>query len=483
MILHDLKVATRNLMKYRLQTLISVVSIAIGIVTLSLAHSVLNYFRLPSIYDQPYHDRAYKVQFVSISEGENQRVTEEILRAVKGNGGLRNSEKIAVYNGNDNGVIAEFHLSDSTVRKGQVSALLIDPEYPGYAGMRSAVTGKNIRVLKAGEAIIGEEYAKSVFGESNPLGAVQCKTGKLQTIPVTIVDVYKSQPFIDDKRSNGRIYFCLSDNIEDHMPESYFYASGIRVILKKGSNEQKLLQEIKSRVKPLGLNVKISKVLDDESIKEYFIGRTFVYIISSLILLAAVIGFLRMQIQLFRMRQREIALRIVNGASRIRLFGMLVTETAISILMSVSVAFILSILLQNFMTKRFNNFLYIPVYNIWSDSLIIGFCLLCVCCLIVWIVIKRIGNNDDGLSANMRRGRNHVFRNVMLGIQIFISMVFVCGTFCLANGAAKILDAYNIPENDDFYKKCLYLRPDKAENPERLIDEFRRLTDLEKMAV
>ena len=36
-ILHNLKAAAHNLMKYRLQTLISVVSIAIGIVTLAIA--------------------------------------------------------------------------------------------------------------------------------------------------------------------------------------------------------------------------------------------------------------------------------------------------------------------------------------------------------------------------------------------------------------------------------------------------------------
>lgn len=41
MILHNLKVAVRNLMKYKLQTIISIISIAIGIVTLALAHSVL----------------------------------------------------------------------------------------------------------------------------------------------------------------------------------------------------------------------------------------------------------------------------------------------------------------------------------------------------------------------------------------------------------------------------------------------------------
>ena len=37
MVLHHLKVAVRNLLKYKLQTVISVLSIAIGIVTLALS--------------------------------------------------------------------------------------------------------------------------------------------------------------------------------------------------------------------------------------------------------------------------------------------------------------------------------------------------------------------------------------------------------------------------------------------------------------
>ena len=50
MLLHHLKVAARNLMKYKLQTLISVLSIAIGIVTLAFAHAVLTKVTSPSLY-------------------------------------------------------------------------------------------------------------------------------------------------------------------------------------------------------------------------------------------------------------------------------------------------------------------------------------------------------------------------------------------------------------------------------------------------
>ncbi|MDE6022982.1 MAG: ABC transporter permease, partial [Muribaculaceae bacterium] len=480
-IIHNLKVAMRNLMKYKLQTAISIASIAIGIVTLALAHSVLNYYRLPAIYDQPYCERAYKVWLKTINERERQPVTEEILHAIKGNGGLRNAERITVYNGDDMGLIAEFHLPDSTVRKGQIGANLIDPEYPNYSGMLSAITGKEIKVLKPGEAIIGEDYAKTIFGDSNPIGAVQINTGKFQTMPVTIVDVYKTLSYQDNKRGNNRIYFCLTENIEDHMPERYFYAATLDVVLKEGSSEQKLLNEIDSRVKPFGLKANLSKVLDDDDIKINITIRSFVYIVSSLILLSAIIGFLRMQIQLFRMRSREVALRIVNGATSKKLFGLLVTEVLLFLCMSIIVAMVLAILLQNFLDTGLKSVIDIPIGNILIYSLIVGMCLLFLCCVIIWLTILYIIHSRKGLAENMRKSRNHLFRNVMLGIQIAISIVFVCGSFILANGADKVLEAFNVPDNDDFYKKCLYLRPYRAEQPERLIDEIERLPALDKM--
>ena len=40
MITHNLKVAFRNLMKYKLQTVVSILSIAIGILTLAIGHTV-----------------------------------------------------------------------------------------------------------------------------------------------------------------------------------------------------------------------------------------------------------------------------------------------------------------------------------------------------------------------------------------------------------------------------------------------------------
>ncbi|MDE5783247.1 MAG: ABC transporter permease [Prevotella sp.] len=488
-IIHNLKVAVRNLIKYKLQTFISVLCIAIGIVTLSLAHSILTRFQLPEIYNEPYYDRAYKVLFRTINEGDKANINCDVIRAVKQNGGLSCTEQIAVdvdFNGRL-GLPAEFHLPDSTVRKGAISANYIDPEYITYAGLRSAITGKKIKKLKQGEAIIEENLAKSIFRDKSPIGAVQTIIGYYQTIPVTIVDVYRPLSYLNKENISGALYYCLYDCIEDHqeLDEIDFIPSMLNVVLKEECTEQQLLEEVNERVKPFGLEAELSRALDDADVNINITVRGFIYIISSLILLAAIIGFLRIQTQLFWIRRREMSLRVVNGASRMQLFSLLVTEVAISVCLSVIVAVILGCLLQDFIDSELNQFIHeigIKIHSLWLHSLVIGGGLLVLCSLMVWITLLRICKAGKGLAASMRRSRNHLFRNIMLGIQIVISIVFVCCTFILANGGNMMLKAFNVPENDDFYKECLFLRPIYAEHLD-LLDEIERLPDLDRIVM
>ena len=91
MLLHNLKVAWRNLMKYKFQTVINVLSIAIGIVTLSLVHSIMDCFRLPSIYYEPYSDRAYRITFQAKDGDLGKSITIDLIRALKRDGGPRSA--------------------------------------------------------------------------------------------------------------------------------------------------------------------------------------------------------------------------------------------------------------------------------------------------------------------------------------------------------------------------------------------------------
>ncbi len=481
-ILHNLKVAFRNLMKHKFQTLISVLSIAIGIVTLSFAHSILLGFKLPTIFSEPYYDRAYRVSFKSISDGEGKKIDSgELIRAVKGSDGLMNAEQIAVPNGAYRGVTGVFLMPDSSIRKGSISNNVIDSQYANYAGMRSAITGQKIKVLKPGEALISEFYAKKLFGDKNPVGAVQVNTDDNQTIPVTIVDVFKNLSVIDAPLRNDAVYFCTAKGIEDENFRAY-YAVWINIVLKEGSTKQQLINEIDDRIKPLGLQAEISDAYDD--IEMVIAVRTIVYIFSSLILLAAIIGFLRMQTQLFWLRRREISLRVVNGAKKMSLFRMLAAETAITTCLSVLVALCLGYLLQDFVNSELGEViasLHLEINGLCLYSLVIGVGLFLICCLIVWISLLRICKSGEGLAANMRRSRNHLFRNVMLGIQLTICSLFICCTFILVRGGDEMMKAFSIPANDDFYRECLMLSTVYAEHPEQLLEEIGKIPELDEM--
>ena len=140
MILHNLKVAVRNLMKYKLQTIISVLSIAVGILTISLAHSYLSGVKLNALYYLPFIERTYNVTFKKNLSGEDANINMDIIRALKSDNGPRSAEQVVVPVSGKYCASTEFNLPDSKVRRGIVSAECIDPDYLAFAGFRSAIT-------------------------------------------------------------------------------------------------------------------------------------------------------------------------------------------------------------------------------------------------------------------------------------------------------------------------------------------------------
>lgn len=486
LILHNIKVAVRNMMKYRLQTTISVLSIAVGIVALSLVHSLINGYRLPSIYYTSHFDRSYKITFKSLKDGATARINSDIVRDIKKKVGSACADKIVVANGECIGIPTEFHLTDSTVRKGYSQIFMIDGEYAEYAGLKSVVTGQKINILKPGEAIVSEDFAKKRFQDKNPIGAVQTFTlSSLLQIPVTIVDIYKSVSTSDKPINNSGFFFCGDEKTANANYNLDLISLSMNIVLRDGFTGKQLLKELNDCVKPYGLSAEIFKVSEDPELREIITIRTLSYMIGSLILLAAIIGFLRIQTQLFWIRRRELALRIVNGASMMELFELLLAEITLHILLSVIIAIFLGTMLQDFIDVKLSLFMEYSEYKVkdlWKYTLVIGGGLMAICSLFAWISLAFICKSGQSLAKNMRHNHRHLIRNVMLGVQTTIVIILVCGTFILLNGENHIIKACNIPENDSQYKEYLYLRPeDNYFKWEGLHDEIKQLSDLDRM--
>ena len=487
MLLHNLKVALRIILKYKVQTLGSILSLAIGMVTLATVHSFLQNFRMASINHEPYYDRVYNLRFDSIQKRQSEnsiRINGDIVRAVKANGGPRCIEQGPYApNGMLTGGWAEFTLNGKTRRKMQLDAVPLDRNYPNFVGIRSAITGEKIKVLGPHDAIINEKQAKQIFGDKNPVGASIRLTKNYGNYQLRLVDVYQDLSLTELDMSRSALFYSPWE-LED-MDSDQFYAVNLYVVLKEGCTPQQLKAEVNGRLKPLGLKVKTEKLKDrlSEEYSSVAIACSITYLIGSLILLAAIIGFLRMQTQLFWMRRREISLRITNGATRLQLFSMFATEVVMIVLGAYLVAVLMGAWICDYLAKP--QFAEITselgtVSHLYLYSLVIGLVVMMLCLAIIWIVLSRICKHTQALESGMRRSHNHWFRNTMLGVQVMISMFFLGVTFCLLCWVGKMADFNHIPDDERAYKQSLYMQTNAAENVQRLRDKLIHLPQVER---
>ena len=486
MLLHNLKVALRNILKYKVQTLGSILSLAIGMVTLAVVHSFLQNFRMPSISHEAYYDRIYTIRFDSIQKRQTDdpiNANGDIIRAIKANGGLRCIEQGPYAHGLMSGGSAEFTLSDKTKRKMQLEPILIERHYPNFAGYRSAITGEKIKVLDTHDAIISKKLSQQIFGDRNPVGtSVNLMKGD-DNYQLRIVDVYQD---LSLNEINGRptaLYFSPCE-FEDMDFDQYF-ARQLYVVLKEGSTPQQLEAEANGRLKPLGLKTNIRPLKEqlDEENASSATGCSITYLISSLILLAAIIGFMRMHAQLFWMRRREISLRITNGATRLQLFSMFATEVVMIVLMAYIMAVFMGAWICDYLAMpQFAEIMFElgTISHLYLYSLVIGLVVIVLCLAVIWIVLSRICRRTQTLDSGMRRSHNNWFRNTMLCVQVIISMFFLGVTFCLLCWAGKMAEYNHIPDDERPYKQSLYMQTYDAENSQRLRDKLIHLPQVER---
>lgn len=454
-------------------------------VTLAVVHSFLLNFRMASINHEPYYDRVYNLRFDSIQKHQSEnsiRINGDIVRAVKANGGPRCIEQ-GPYAPNSmlTGGWAEFTLNGKTRRKMPLDAVPLDRNYPNFVGIRSAITGEKIKVLGPHDAIINEKQAKQIFGDKNPVSASIRLSKDYGNYQLRLVDVYQDLSLTEQ---NSSALFYSPWELED-MDLNQFYAVAFYVVLKEGCTPQQLKAEVNSRLKPLGLKVRTEKLKDrlNEEYSTVAIARSITYLIGSLILLAAIIGFLRMQTQLFWMRRREISLRITNGATRLQLFSMFATEVVVIVLVAYLVAVLMGAWICDYLAKP--QFAEITselgtISHLYLYSLVIGLVVMMLCLAIIWIVLSRICKHSQALESGMRRSHNHWFRNTMLGVQVMISMFFLGVTFCLLCWVGKMADFNHIPDDERAYKQSLYLQTNAAENVQRLRDKLIHLPQVER---
>ena len=469
MLRHFIMIANRNLLKYKVQNIISVASLAVGITTLVVVQCVLFMLRKPGIYSQPYADRCYSVTVVRPADYEADKNNCEVIRddvdnLMRGSGPMSSAEALYPTNYSTESSWVEFTMDDGTTRHKAMELQPIYNEYAGFHGFTSAVTGQPVSVLGRNEILMSESMARKIFGDVNHIGASVSFNLYGRDMDFMLADVYEDLSWTESLPADIQLSIWAPGQYKVTDQYVLYY----ELLLRKGFTVEQFKEEADSRLKPMGLVAKVSR-LEDAPVQTNnisMITRSLVWLIGSMILLVALISFIRMQIQLLRMRRREFSLRLINGASGRNLFFMLLTENAIIVLISVILSWILIQWLKSYGQDRL--FFLIDELNwkwsgVYTYLLSIGLAVIAICAVMVAVSLRRVIRSGGNLQDNLR-STDSLFHKVMLVLQTTICMLFISGTISVLMFVSAMREKMHVPHNDSFYKQCVIVRGTLIDN-------------------
>lgn len=460
---HNIRVAWRNLMKYKVQNIISVLCLAVGVVWFSLFF--ICFQRLFEMEHRKGIDpRRVTIQISdkeAMKQDKDMRLcfTPKILKKISDKR-LPSIQFIDFYvSGGES--FREF--TDLKGKRYSVNTGLkfINPEYLNYLGLKSAITGKSISVLKPGDIIMTQGMLNRSFGqEVSPIGfTTPCILPKANA---------KSYNTITDVVDTGDLWLTEDNllvvtNLLQGTDDLFLNPFSMDIILAKGKSPQDLNHDLQKAFPKYHFNIpKLSKSKGKIPVRYMglLFSTSFFMIIISGILLVGILGFLKMEIQLFQLRQREIALRQCMGANRSQLMGLLMYEIAIVFFFTSIFTVIISAILAHYaipiISQQFANF-YINLPRTYTTELWI--------CLVVFLITIGIAalSVRKVVSTPLSKvvGKSHRTptrgRNILTILQMTICMCFLIPSYVmLTSGYCKGARVnFKIPDNIEVYKNCV----------------------------
>lgn len=409
MIAHYLKISLRNLLKYKTHSLISALCLAVGIVCYTLVCFFVQ--EINKTENLPDSERRIRI-YVSQDRSPSFRVKEVKSLEEQTINGL---ECLVVHSLRN---IAEIEVIDNEQRN---QPFLI--RYIGVSANYFSYNSKNLlygsQLPKApDEIVLSEQFARKAYGTKNPIGTI----------------IHLSTPMQENSMQDFKVINVAEDNDFQEKVDCYFSydilgleALDVNGYLSPKINIETLNNNFQSTTWQRGEEtVHPHAILYYHPDKAKETAKLLILFIASLILISGLINFLKFIIQMFYNRQREVALRKCMGSTIKGLFVLLFAE----VFWMISVAFILSLALTEIMLNLAE--IYIPSHDMPVVSLssiyIIQFhiyiALLAVCMLVICFPIYRLRQVSIISQISCNRSR-HIFRSVMMWLQLGISIFFV----------------------------------------------------------
>ena len=429
MLLHYIKIAVRQLLKYKLHTAVSLLCMSLGLVLFGFVDSL---FELDK-------ELTRIIDFMPQKDGNTYMLQGEEIEQIL-NADIEGLEDIKASLPSGYAKCYEVGKEDEPY---EVSIIPVNSQYFRYASVVGSKT------LNKGEIIINEKLAKRMYGDDSPIGKQLVITERefleidqyLEYIDIsyTIVGVAKNE-----LRNNDRtIYVPFNENV----------ACMVSATLSKGyrlKDVQKTLDKMQIFRSETGEPLKINLVRAVNYSADLF-SRIIISFFALLIFITGVVGFMRFFIQMLDTRHRELVLRKCVGSNNKGLNLLLATEVVIML----SLVFIFSIVITELLYKSINDYSFNNVWgyfgftfaDVIKRQVIVIIFALVFCLLIILFYVRRIGGKTV-LKVMKSKPHTNKKHYVLLSMQFAVSVIF-----CVLIGASL----YSIKINSSPVKKYLSL--------------------------
>lgn len=419
MLKHYLTVALRNLIKYKTQTIISIIGLAVGFVSFALSGMWLHYEQTYDTFHKGV-DRVYVAGTKNIYNDNSYTDRTSPLLAQHLVNTFPEIES-ATY-----GQVTLCFEKDKDTPNDYLKVKMVDTTFTSVLPL-TLLEGSYQFLYNSNEIAISRQTAQQIFGDESPIG----KPGPLQSSIITaVVEGWEHSNYNFDYVTKCTFYDeMLWQTSARQTLFRVVPGTDIEALKKKLENMEVIDNEGKKIKYPViitplteehythpGINVSVRI----EHIRLFCI-------ISLLIVLSALANYLIMYLIHIRMRQREWALRKVNGASDSDLMLLLISELVILLF----VAFLIGLFLLEIVLPNFKSLSGINENNLffYKETIIYMSVVLCLGLFLSWITLffQRHFSLQSAISSKSVRYFSRIFRHAGLWLQLAISISFI---FC-----------------------------------------------------
>ncbi len=467
--LHHLKTSWRNLLKYKVQNIISIACLAVGVVCFAITvHIIFNFAR--NLYYSSIDQGRPEFTIYEMSEEEFKNTAKHDANGADRQLPMVNITKAFIdrlysmklpamkeIHGIVSVMATDFEFEDNTAQPKTYFARYAQcsPRRYHYLGYRSAITGERIPELNEGDVLITDDLRDKVFGKGvDPRGFRILS--EIYGSQRTIRDVVNISERMED-HYNDAIIYCRKNCIAE---TQYNRLNSLQIELAEGYTAQQLREQLAGALPEyyVALQWNAWDWTDDGLFYLTIIGVGL--LLGSSVLLIGAVGFLKMQLQLFSLRAREMALRRTMGAKPRHLFMLLVTEMAIMFAFTAIATLLITVQLSRYamsIIQRLNDEILFDVGVIVETGMWICLATLLCSLVVAFISLYRQLHSPVGMRVGRSGHPRTKGQSVMLGTQFAISMMLtfaVLGAFYVINVIAE-QEYGNYTENKAPYRKTL----------------------------